>query len=361
MMMTKHSPSARQFGAGLACALFLGFGAVATSCQDSNAALSEVQQKKRASSRPKKAASRPSDTDAKARKFMRWVKTGKTEGRYETSIARYQDKTGRIVDLISVVHIGDADYYEDLEQRFKAYDALLYELVAPKGARPSKLKSGGSLISQIQRMMKTSLNLQFQLDAIDYEASNFVHADLSPKEFLAKQKERGESMVTLMIRAMLAGMQQQKSGESTPITGFHLLMGMNNPNYLKFLFAQQLEQVEALLAALGGGKGEKSTIVGDRNAAAIEVMREQLEKGKRKLGIFYGAAHMPDLEDRLLGFGFEFVSSEWLTAWDVTLSDEERARRDAIERKKAERREKILERRRKRALEKAAEKKTGDK
>lgn len=285
---------------------------------------------------------------------MRWVSTGKTEGRYETSIARYRDGSDRTVDLVSVVHIGDSSYYADLEQRFSAYDALLYELVAPKGSRPGRgRKKGTSVISQVQRLMKDSLDLQFQLDAIDYEAKNFVHADLSPKEFLAKQKERGESMVTLMIRAMLAGMQNSKDGPQ--ITSYHLLFGINNPKYLKFLFAQQLENVEALLAALGGGKGEESTIVGDRNAAAIEVLNERLEKGDDNIGIFYGAAHMPDLEDRLLQLGFKYEGEEWLTAWDVTISEEERARRDALEKKKAARRKEVLERRRLRKEKKARE------
>lgn len=288
-----------------------------------------------------------SDADA-AQRFMRWQKAEGTEGRYETSIARYEDARGRRVDLVSVVHIGDAGYYSALEERFRSYDAVLYELVAPKGARPSQRdKSNPGLITQIQRLMKDSLGLVFQLDAIDYDAKNFVHADLSPKEFLAKQEERGESMVTLMIRMMLAGMENQK--DAPPITSFHLLFGINDPMYLKFLFAQQLEQVETLLAALGGSKGEASTIIGDRNAAAIDVLDAELKAGKDEIAIFYGAAHMPDMEKRLEKRGFEFKAVEWLTAWNVMLSDEERAKRKEIEAEKAARRAEVLERRRKRA------------
>ena len=37
------------------------------------------------------------------------------------------------VDLIGAVHIADVAYYNQLNERFKQYDALLYELVAPEG------------------------------------------------------------------------------------------------------------------------------------------------------------------------------------------------------------------------------------
>ena len=37
------------------------------------------------------------------------------------------------VDLIGAVHIGDVAYYAAAQRRFEQYDALLYELVAPKG------------------------------------------------------------------------------------------------------------------------------------------------------------------------------------------------------------------------------------
>ncbi|MCA8970437.1 MAG: hypothetical protein KDC95_11655 [Planctomycetes bacterium] len=311
--------------------------------QDGNRASS-----KRDAQDSKKSETAPEEVSDEAKRFMRWKGEHETEGRYQTSIAHYTDAAGRKVDLVAVVHIGDSGYYADLEKRFRSYDAVLYELVAPKGTRPSQRdESRPSLITRIQRLMKNSLGLVFQLDAIDYDAKNFVHADLSPKQFLEKQEERGESMVTLMIRMMLAGMQNQK--DAPPITTFHILAGMNDPNYLKFLFAQQLEQVENLLAALGGSNGEKSTIIGDRNAAAMAVLEEQLDEGAKSVAIFYGAAHMPDMEKRVRALGFEPAGVEWLTAWNVMLTDEERAKRAKLEAEKTARREEILERRRKRA------------
>ena len=49
-------------------------------------------------------------------------------------------------------------------------------------------------------------------------------------------------------------------------------------------------------------------------------LTEQIKAGKTKLGIFYGAGHLPDMEKRLLSdFGFQRDSDRWLTAWDMRL------------------------------------------
>ena len=48
------------------------------------------------------------------------------------------------------------------------------------------------------------------------------------------------------------------------------------------------------------------------------MLTRQLVDGKKKLAIFYGAAHMPDFDRRLRDeFGLTRQSQEWLTAWDL--------------------------------------------
>jgi hypothetical protein len=80
--------------------------------------------------------------------------------------------------------------------------------------------------------------------------------------------------------------------------------------------AEQFTDMEALTAAFGGEEG--STLVTDRNAAALRVLREQMAKGRRRIAIFYGAAHMDDFDRRLReDFGLQPRETEWLEAWDL--------------------------------------------
>ena len=134
----------------------------------------------------------------------------RTERALQVAVRRYRragDGPSAFVDLIGVVHVGDAAYYRELNASFRQYDALLYELVAPKEHDTAfQGERGDSLISTAQLGMKNALGLAFQLEHIDYTADNFVHADLSPQELRASMDERGESLYVYFWRAFYAGM-----------------------------------------------------------------------------------------------------------------------------------------------------------
>ncbi|MFQ5505746.1 MAG: hypothetical protein ACE5F1_13250 [Planctomycetota bacterium] len=293
------------------------------SCAEEAAPVAQVRQERAPASRPGvplERAPQAKQEQKQETKFSRFVEAGETEGRFETAIVTYLDERKRSVDLIGAVHIGDTAYYAELQKRFESYDALLYELVAPKGTRPVASRKSNNLLSMFQRGLKNFLDLDFQLDAIDYTRDNFVHADMSPKQFLARQKEKGESMLTLILRAMLAGIKRQHEGKGPKYSMLHILLSFASPDrarYLKFLFAHDLDEIEKMIAGFGSDNASGTVIIGERNQEAIKVLVEQLEKGKKKLGIFYGAAHLPDLETRLRQLGFKKSSQVWITAWDV--------------------------------------------
>jgi hypothetical protein len=228
--------------------------------------------------------------------------------RLETAITRYE-KNGATVDLIGAVHIGDKAYYQALNQRFTTYQVVLFEMiggeninVAPQpgdqpAPNPLRLLYGG---------IATRLKLSGQVDLIDYTAKNFVHADLTAAEFAQKQTERDESILKFML----------KSEETA-----------TQPNPLKFLIAAISGRADllklAVIHTLGAGDDQVAAIAGenviiaDRNVRCLEVLDKQLAAGRKSIGIFYGAAHFPDMERRLLEQGFTRGDQSWLTAWNV--------------------------------------------
>src|SRR5262249_29816863 len=87
------------------------------------------------------------------------------------------------IDLIGAVHVGEKDYYKELNKRFAGYEVVLYELVAPEGTRVPKngeRKGVPHPVAGMQLGMKQMLELEFQLEQIDYQKENLVHADMSP-------------------------------------------------------------------------------------------------------------------------------------------------------------------------------------
>ncbi len=50
----------------------------------------------------------------------------------------------------------------------------------------------------------------------------------------------------------------------------------------------------------------------------LRSLADQINAGTKKMAIFYGAAHMPDFEERLTAMGFERGETEWFRAWDMS-------------------------------------------
>jgi hypothetical protein len=228
------------------------------------------------------------------------------------------------VDLVAAVHLGSGSYYDTLDRLFADYDAVLYELVAPPNARPKAGGKPNGALGSAQQGLTRMLGLEFQLDSIDYQAANFVHADLSPKEFDAAMRKRGESWWSMFTKLMREGMARaerdgrQPGGDVGIGDMFGILFGSAEGRQVKLrrIMAEQFTDMEALTAAFGGAEG--STLITDRNAAALRVLKDQLARGRRRIAIFYGAAHMDDFDQRLReDFGLQPRETVWLEAWDL--------------------------------------------
>jgi hypothetical protein len=260
-------------------------------------------------------ATRPATT------FMRFVEESDGSARLEVADAAYRNPRGVVVHLIGAVHIADPIFYRGLNENFQHYDALLYEMVKSRGMGvPRPGQRSGNWIGTLQRFMKDRLDLTFQLDEIDYRAANFVHADMDWETFSQRQDETGESFFTLALRAALHDMARGAGGKSpsSQINGMELMAALMSPDQsrqLKLLLARQFGSADDILAGMEGPKG--SVIISERNKAAFKVLRQQMDAGKKYIGIFYGAGHLKLMEQMLFDMGFKKVGVTWRTAWDI--------------------------------------------
>jgi hypothetical protein len=248
----------------------------------------------------------------------------------QTAIVRYSGKSpasgsngGAVdVDLIGAVHIADIAYYKRLNDLFQQYDVLLYELVAPEGTVVQKGRgtSNAHPVGAMQNLAKDVLELDHQLEKIDYTKPNFVHADMSPDDFRKAMEERNDSFLKMYFRLIGAAMAQQTElgakGGASDIELIAALFAPDRPRRLKIVLAKQLSEMESLMVSFGGEEG--TVIITDRNKKALEVLKQQLAKGKKKIGIFYGAGHLNDMDKRVRNdFRLQPKSIMWLTAWDL--------------------------------------------
>ncbi len=261
------------------------------------------------------------DAGSNALKFVRVQRDGKgIPQSLETAIVSFSSPDHKLqVDLIGAVHVADQAYFDQLNRRFRDYDAVLYELIAPEGTRvPRGGQKAQHPVGQLQTGLTSLLDLSFQLDQIDYTAKHLVHADLSPEQFAAKMEERGESFVQLLLRMM--GQAAAQTGQNNAPSDLEMLFALfapDRPLRLKRVMAGQFENLEGQMNVLEGPQG--STLISERNKRALEVLRQQVDAGHDRLAIFYGAGHMSDMAARLQAdFGLVPGQVDWLEAWNLT-------------------------------------------
>jgi hypothetical protein len=258
--------------------------------------------------------------------FIRFVE-GEEGDSLQTAVVSYESPQKAKVDLVGAIHIADKAYFDGLNVRFKGYEAVLYELVGPSieernkpDAQKEPLQQKLQWVGQLQTMMRDTLKLHGQLEGIDYTARNFVHADMDMSQFTQTQDQKQESFLTLYLKAV----QAQKSinaerGVNSDAAGMVMLLKIltmkDSSIELKRLLAREFDSVEDIMAGVESGDG--TVLVGERNRVALEVMDQQLAAGKKRMAIFYGAAHLADMEERLLKKGFKRGKVEWLKAWNL--------------------------------------------
>ncbi len=272
------------------------------------------------------------------RQFTRFEEDDKG-ARLQTGVATYQNKDGVTVDLIGAIHIADKTYYEKLNERFTHYDALLYEMVGepfekrvarkkekeenkelnatPEEAEEAAAGKKLAWLHPLYDTMEKSLGLAGQVRCIDYYKSNFVHADMTMKEFSDMQVKKNESFLSLWLNSVVAQMKHPQVSRDQPglLKIMEILCRKDSSTELRRMMGRMFGSMEDMLSGLDTEDG--TVIVTERNRVALGVMQEQIKLGRKNLGIFYGAAHLPDMDKRMQDMGFKRIKSEWLTAWDL--------------------------------------------
>lgn len=274
------------------------------------------------------------DEEIPATDFVRYVEHGDAESpgdgmdRLQTVVRSYR-RGDRQVDLVSVVHIADSGYYDEMNERLSGYDVVLYEMVGgPVEKREVTAKSTESDpsmagIRMAHALLQNLLGLEYQIEGIDYSGEKFVHADVDWREYSELMASRNQSMATLFQRAFaislsgqeIPGVPSNDAESAAMLGGLMRALASGDPNDLKRIVAPMLSQAEALISLIEGDDG--TVIITERNKVVMRGVAEQLAAGRRTIGVFYGAGHMPDLEERLLAQGFVESGVQWMDAWEI--------------------------------------------
>lgn len=192
--------------------------------------------------------------------------------------------------------------------------------------RMKELKQGND--AALQELLATSLGLVFQKKYIHYEQDNFEHCDISVSTLQKLMREPGEDGKPV-DDAALQQMMSMMSGENKMVMGlikFFANMLKANPQtqqMVRYVFARTLSgnDVSQLMRKQPNLEKMMVVILEKRNDYVMECLDVYLKdpqwKGKR-IAVFYGAAHLADIENRLYkSYGYRLNEEVWYSGMKV--------------------------------------------
>ena len=236
-----------------------------------------------------------------------------------------------IVWLAGVSHVGESNYYARLQKLLNAQDLVLFEGVTDRASRAAGRKAFDNSkedLGSLQNTMAESLGLAFQLDSIDYERPHFRNSDLTIEEIarlISKEGPAGKPSKTAEEFQKLMEMMQGDSLVATLVTAAMKLIG-SSPKLqaiMKLAMIEVLGRFEGDMSQFQGLPPEWQRLIEillhARNEAVMKDLRAELGKRSpaKSIAIFYGAAHMEDMERRLTHMNYRPAREEWLPAFSV--------------------------------------------
>lgn len=262
--------------------------------------------------------------------------------------------------LVAATHIGESNYYHDLQRHLDNMTLVLFEGIRmystnkktnadlsnpisddfnKNSLHQTFTQSESDKISKdignsIQFKLAKSLGLAFQLEAIDYSKPNFKNCDMDItqlEEILANRKPTSEGSEEVVNEEWekLKGLYLGDSIASMVADLLLRLIG-SSPRMVALTKIALIETISKVEGDIGRWEGIPESmqellnvLIAERNKIIISKLKKvipQMKKGDT-IALFYGAAHMQDLETRIRSeFGYKPSGEIWYKAFGVDTS-----------------------------------------
>ncbi|MCG8590944.1 MAG: hypothetical protein MJE66_16765 [Proteobacteria bacterium] len=202
--------------------------------------------------------------------------------------------------LFPMIHIGEREYYEDIAARASRCDVLLAEGVPSIWARIATL-SYELFAARLGLVTQRELKLKAL-------GPKIVNADMSADEF-----DEAHSQLPFFARAILP--------LALPLHGLHFLFRGSREHLARQLETTDLPPRERVLEATEETDALDRLLVARRDRAFLERLDSFIQASRSKplkVGIVYGASHMPAIFRHLSRrYGYRVKSSGWTRVFSL--------------------------------------------
>ncbi|MFO0894752.1 MAG: type II secretion system protein GspG [Phycisphaerales bacterium] len=175
----------------------------------------------------------------------------------------------------------------------------------------------------IQSQLASLLSLSFQIDAMDYHRPGWEVADMTADQLSREAAERGLDLGPLQGSLAGSGLSGQAVAALVALLRVSdALTGGALADVIRMVLIETLSEAGdgSMLETLA--PGFMDLILMRRNDVAMECLERTLAlpEPPATIAVFYGAAHMPDLQRRLLANGWTPTGERWFQAMSIDLS-----------------------------------------
>ena len=105
-----------------------------------------------------------------------------------------------------------------------------------------------------------------------------------------------ESFKEMLAREMSKAVVSQQDQNPLATNLDLMLSALSNDRFYRVRRIVAVQLAKADEAEAFAGADGTSTIITERNIKALKILNRELKKGRRNIGVFYGAGHLKDME-----------------------------------------------------------------
>jgi hypothetical protein len=243
--------------------------------------------------------------------FVRVQRSGET-GSLDVAVGAFERPDGRRVYLVGAVHIAHAETFIEQQAVLDAMDLVLWEGVGAKGKPSAEAMERFDVLFKTQVLLKNLLNLDFQLDGIDYERAFWRNSDMPLDALQAELDRRGLKILPNeeLFRALFGTVFKIVDPARLPRNE------MVGRQY-RAMAAPFMSDTERIFAQ-AGAEGLKEVLIEARNRVVMDDLAAVLAEADapQRTGLYYGAGHLPGMARILMDeLDCTYLGTHWITAW----------------------------------------------
>ena len=243
-----------------------------------------------------------------------YIRALRTEdgGTLDVAVGAFERPDGRRVYLVGAVHIAHPETFAEQQAILDSMDLVLWEGVGGHEKPSEEAMERFDVLFKVQTALKNVLNLDFQLERIDYKRGFWRNSDMGLNDLQAELDRRNLSIMPNeeLVRGLFGTIFKVIDPKKVPRNetvgrGYRALVApfMSDPDKL-------FEQASA--------EGLKEVLIGMRNRKVMDDLAAILAEpdAPQRIAIYYGAGHLPGMAQIMMDeMGFRYLGAHWITAW----------------------------------------------